>query len=52
MNEDVKEIAAALCDMIRYLEYKDKGVRADDLLLRLKRLHLQNLVEIVNKDQD
>lgn len=52
MNEDVKEIAAALCDMIRYLEYKDKSARADDLLLRIKRLHLPNLVEIVNKNRD
>lgn len=52
MSEDVKEIASTLCDMIRYLEYKGKSARADDLLLKLKRLHLPNLVEIVNKNRD
>ena len=52
MSEDVKEIAAALCDMIRYLEYRDRSARAEDLLLKFKRTHLQNLVEIANKDQN
>lgn len=51
MSEDVKEIAAALCDMIRYLEYRDRSARAEDLL-KLKRTHLPNLVEIANKNQN
>lgn len=52
MNEDIKEIATTLCDIIRYLEYRDRSAHAEDLLLKLKRTHLPNLVKIINKDQN